>query len=174
MKRFIIDGYNLLHVLGLMKPHMTAAGLIAARTRLLDMLAEGTKERSVLVTVVFDAANAPKRIPAEDDYRGITILAAKHEEADDLIEGLVQRDATPRALTVISNDRRLIKTAQRRGCVSMHCEEFLDWLLQSPPPRASQAGEPAAAVPAETEHWLREFGHLDTDPDLGRPLEFPE
>src|SRR5262245_2108496 len=139
MKHIGIDGYNLMHVLGLMRQQMTPAGLVAARTRLLDLLAEGTRDRNVRLTVVFDAANAPRRVPEEEDYRGITIRAAKHEEADDLIEGIVQRDALPRELAIVSNDRRLIKTTERRGCLSMHCEEFLDW-LQEEPHQAETAG----------------------------------
>jgi predicted RNA-binding protein with PIN domain len=173
MQHFLIDGYNLLHVLGLMRAEMTPAGLMAARTRMLDLLVDRTRAREVRIEVVFDAANAPQRVPEQADYRGLVVHAAKRSEADDLIEGMIQQAPRRAEMTIVSNDRRLLKAAQRAGCVAQRCEEFLDWLM-APPPRAATNPEADSAKQDSLElgHWLREFGHLDQDPQLGQPEDF--
>ena len=57
---FLIDGYNLMHAVGLASRAMPAAKFERGRTRLLDWLADGVKDRAG-VRVVFDAQQAPAR-----------------------------------------------------------------------------------------------------------------
>src|SRR5437879_5809156 len=94
---YLIDGYNLVHAMGILGGRVGPAGLENARQRLLDYLgsAHGSEEGAA-VTVVFDARHAPPGVPAEGHYRGLHIrFAVKHDEADDLIEELIHEARAP-------------------------------------------------------------------------------
>jgi predicted RNA-binding protein with PIN domain len=175
----VIDGYNLLHVMGAMRPRLGAEGLRSVRRGLLLRLVDAVREHQV--TVVFDAADAPPDVPIEELYRGIRILFArrKGEQADDVIEDLLKSDSAPKRLTVVSNDQRLSRAAKRRGATSWSCAEFLEWLdvqhrRQSPSSAEAELRDKDEGLnPNQLAHWLREFQDLDQDPTLGEPpLEF--
>ena len=61
---FLIDGYNLLHAMGVLHGRVGPTGLQKARLRLLGLLHGAHGEASSAVTVVFDAAHAP---PADEE-----------------------------------------------------------------------------------------------------------
>src|SRR4051794_6738903 len=110
---YLIDGYNLLHGLGLISRRAGPKGLEKARARLLEYLGEVCGGKDVGVTVVFDAAGARPGVAAEHDYFGIRVVfAVGHDEADDLIELLIERESSPRSLTVVSDDHRLQQAAR--------------------------------------------------------------
>jgi predicted RNA-binding protein with PIN domain len=179
--RYLIDGYNLLHAMGVLAGRTGPGGLEKARRRLLGLLRGAHGEQAAEVTVVFDAAGAPPGVPAEQEYQGVQVRFALRREADDLIEELIRRDPAPRSLTVVSDDRRLRQAARRRRCPALGCEEYLDELDRRRPPRRPTP-DPGAAKPegvsrAETNHWLSEFAGLDDDPafkELADPPEFRE
>jgi uncharacterized protein len=177
---YLIDGYNLLHAMGLLRGKVGPKGLEKARLGLLGLLRAVYGEEASGVTVVFDAANAPPGIPAEQDYQGVHVrFASQQEQADDLIEALIHQDSAPRRLTVVSDDRRIRHAAQRRHCTVSSCAEYLHWLEQHRRERR-HAGQEGVAKPEhlsqqETEHWLREFASLQNDPrlkELSDPLAF--
>src|SRR5262249_55554145 len=121
--RLLIDGYNLLHVMGLMRPRLGPEGLLKARRALIGRLARALSANAHEVTVVFDASAAPPDVPREESQRGVHIYYAqrKGEEADDVIERLLQEDSAPKSLTMVSNDHRLIRAAKRRGATALAC-----------------------------------------------------
>jgi predicted RNA-binding protein with PIN domain len=179
---FLIDGYNLLHVMGLMRPRLGPDGLLRARRALLGRLAGALSAEEHEVTVVFDAAEAPPDVPDEERHRGIRVLYSqrKGEEADDVIERLIQHDSAPKRLTVVSNDQRLVRAAKRRSALAMDGSRFLDWLdrqyasKQPEKPNAEPREKDRGAGPSEAAHWLREFAELDQDPTLGEPPRLQE
>ena len=57
--RYLIDGYNLLHAMGVLHGQTGPKVLEKARLRLLSMLRGRFEQRTGNVTVVFDAAHAP-------------------------------------------------------------------------------------------------------------------
>src|SRR5437763_981942 len=77
-----------------------APGLLErARLSLLGRLCAVFSSEAHRVTVVFDAAAAPRGVSSEQSFRGLQVRFAVHEEqADDLIEELIKKDATPRQL----------------------------------------------------------------------------
>jgi predicted RNA-binding protein with PIN domain len=166
----LIDGYNLLHAMGVLRGRLGPTGLAKARLRLLGLLrgAYGPVEAG-RVTVVFDAAGATPGAAEVQDYRGIQVrFATRQPEADDLIEFLIGHDSAPRQLRVISDDRRIQKAARRRRCVVVPCDDFLRWLERHrrarrarPSPAATKPGKLSAA---ETRRWLDEFADLQDDP----------
>jgi hypothetical protein len=181
--RYLIDGYNLLHAMGVLCGKVGPRGLERARLTLLNRLsaAPGAGE----ITVVFDASGAPPHAAAEEDYQGLHVRYALDGEADDLIEALIQREAAPRQLTVVSDDHRLQQAARRRRCVVLGCLDYLEARERSHPtpspsplPSPSRGGEgkgegavkPEAVSEDETRHWLREFADLADDPKIREAL----
>ncbi len=180
---FLIDGYNLLFAEGMIRGRAGPTGLEKARLGLLGMLKGAFGDEAGKVTVVFDAAKAPPGLEPEQDYHGIHVLFAKPgEQADDLIERLILHDSAPRQVSVVSNYHRIQQAARHRHCEVMSCGDFLDLVerrrRQRPPARPqSESGKPESVSRGETQHWLREFGGLDNDPDFKAafdPFDFEE
>jgi predicted RNA-binding protein with PIN domain len=178
--RFLIDGYNLLHAMGLLKSPAGPRSLEKARLGLLGLLASTYEQDPSAVTVVFDAAEAPANVPDEYEHRGIRVRFAVHEEqADELIEKLIQHHSAPRQLTVVSDDHRIQQAARRRHCNPLGCGEYLDSLYRQRRQNRQQpshsAGKPQGISESDRQHWLREFIDLETDPalrDLSDPREW--
>jgi uncharacterized protein len=163
--RYLIDGYNLLHAMGLLHGRTGPHALENARLALLARLC-GESDAAAM-TVVFDAAGAPPGAADEEDYRDIHIYYARDGSADDVIETLIQREATPSQLTIVSDDHRIQQAGRRRRCPVLGC---LDYLVERPAPDRSKPALPEAplkpegASGEELQHWLREFADLANDP----------
>jgi predicted RNA-binding protein with PIN domain len=169
--RYLIDGYNLLHAMGLLRPNNAGPkALENARLDLLDRLHALFADNSTQLTVIFDAVRLPRRGVAEHDYCGIHVRFAVRQEADDLIESLVQGDASPKSLAVVSDDHRVQVAARRRQCLVLACNEFLDVgerKLRPSPAKASQPpNKPETVSQEERQRWMAEFADLDNDPAL--------
>src|SRR5207253_2465456 len=115
-------------------------------------------------------ADARQRYHAIDVY-----FAVDQDEADDLIEELIRKSATPKQLAVVSDDHRIQRAANRRQCVVLGCGDFLDVLdrarrrrQQSPPEAPEKRDGPS---PEETRRWLEEFGDIERDPRLKQFFE---
>lgn len=167
---YLIDGYNLLHALGMVQRSMAPGGLETARVRLLNFLAQTLGDRSSNATVVFDARQAPHGVPRVQQFQQLLVrFAPKNQSADDLIETLIEQALDPARLVVISNDSRLQNAARRGGARAWSHEQLLDFLDRQPTPPADSilAEEKQDKVtPAEVEAWLKEFGDLEKDPSL--------
>jgi predicted RNA-binding protein with PIN domain len=179
---YLIDGYNLLHAMGVLSGRVGPHGLEKARARLLGLLAGGFADEAGAVTVIFDAANAPPHVPAEQSFRGVHVrFAVRQDEADDLIELLLRQDSAPRRVTLVSDDRRLQQAARRRSCQVQGCDEFLEWLdrhrRDRTPPQAAAPEKRERLTEAEMRSWLDEFADLADDPqfkELFDPFPFEE
>ncbi len=167
--RYLIDGYNLLHAMGLLVGKVGPHGLEKARLALLGRLCGDHGADAVAVTVVFDASRAPPGAVAEEDYRGLHIRYALDREADDVIETLIQRDAAPRQLTIVSDDHRLQQAARRRRCPVLGCLDYLEERerqRRSKPATAEASAKPESVSDEERQRWLREFADLVDDPKV--------
>lgn len=179
---YLIDGYNLLHQMGLLEGRAGPSGLERARSALLNRLRGALGADAASVTVVFDAAKARPGATEVHDYHGIRVRYAVHQEqADDLIELLIRQDGTPRQLTVVSDDHRVQKAGRRRHCTVLGCDAFLDWLEKrrqsGRKPGVERPGKPDGVSRADAQHWLREFADLENDPDFKEafdPFDFDE
>jgi predicted RNA-binding protein with PIN domain len=155
---FLIDGYNLMHAVGLLG-RTRRGNLDRARTRLLDWLADTAAGRSDVLRVVFDARTATSNSP-EQDHRGVRVVFATGRTADELIEELVSEERHPGRLTVVSNDAQVQEAGRRRGCGVRACEEFVDWLIEdrrgaTPTSDPEKPGPQATAD--EMSAWLAAF-----------------
>jgi predicted RNA-binding protein with PIN domain len=175
---YLIDGYNLLHALGLLHERAGPTGLEKARLRLIGLL-RGAHARGA-ITVVFDSGPHAPDLPDEQEDHGIHIRFSKHpEKADDVIEHLIRRDSAPRQLTVVSDDHRVQQAARRRQCRALGCLDFVEELDRARKRHTSQspADERAPASSEETRRWLEEFGEIANDPEfkqLSEPKEFQD
>lgn len=157
--RFVIDGYNLMHALG-MAPKPGGMSLERSRVRFVEWLAVAIRSRIIDVCVVFDSQHAGGN---EQELRGIRLKFANARTADDVIEETIQAERTPGQLTVISSDNRLIAAATRRGCTAWRCSKFVDWLQSAPPKETEPTGEKEEEKPStlsrlEMDEWLQRFG----------------
>ena len=173
---YVIDGYNLLHAMGVLGGRAGPRGLEKARGRLLGLLAGAFADNTAAVTVVFDAAGALPGADAELAERGLHVLfAVGKQEADDVIERLIRQSSAPKSLHVVSDDHRVQQAARRRHCVVLECEDFLlllDRMRQSQRRRPEALAEKQEGLSEqEMQSWLKEFGDLEKDPALKKAFE---
>jgi predicted RNA-binding protein with PIN domain len=169
--RYLIDGYNLAHALGVLAGKVNPAGLERARSDLLAAIAAAHGEAAGDVTVVFDARSA-RGLERRQSIAGIEVRFAVGEEADDVIERLVRADAAPKQLAVVSDDRRIREAARRRGCAPLGCQAYLDRLEAMPRIQASRPPppeKPDVPTPAEAAEWAERFSQPPACPPRRRP-----
>lgn len=115
----IVDGYNIIHALPPLKD-MLAAGLDAARMKLLEMLSSYQGYRDIKMTVVFDAYKTDRTPESITQYDNIEVVFTKKDEtADAYIERTVH-DLTDRyMITVATSDGLEQLTVMRLGALRM-------------------------------------------------------
>src|SRR2546429_8677326 len=178
---YLIDGYNLLHAMGVLRGRVGPRGLEKARQRLLGLLQGALGAEASNATIVFDAAGAPAGAKDEQEYQGIHVRFAVHQEqADDLIEDLIHHDSAPKQLTVVSDDHRLQQAARRRHCPVLGCLDFLkelDRTRRRHKQKSTEKPEKQAPSPQDMDRWLRAFADLDNEPEMKElfgPFDFGE
>jgi uncharacterized protein len=181
--RWLIDGYNLMHAGGLARPGLVGEAFRRARRRFLDeiSLALGP-ERASETTVVFDASVPPGDFALASTYRGLAVLFALGDEnADARIEKLIAGHSNPKALTVVSTDRRVREAASRRRSRSVTALQFweeIDDLKERHAARPKDRVDPkpgdapltAQPSAAESAMWLETFRHVDEQDDVKEVL----
>jgi uncharacterized protein len=174
--RLLIDGYNLMHEIGLMGRRFGPDGLRKVRHRFLNDLAAALDPAVVSqTTVVFDAAAPPEGLPGEVTHKGISVVfAVSDESADDRVERLIASHSSPKKLTVVSSDHRLQQAARRRKAKVLTSDAFWTEIKshrRRPPalalelPPLDELKEREGPTPRESDHWLREFADLANDPE---------
>jgi uncharacterized protein len=161
----LIDGYNLLHVSGIMGRGIGPGGLQRSRLALVNFLAESIAPEDLSrTTIVFDAHDAPPGLPQVIHHGGITVrFAVKYETADALIEELIRVDSAPRRLVVVSSDHEIQRAARRRKAKAVDSDVWYAELRRARRERneASAAGSarpPAPLLEEDVNYWLRQFG----------------
>jgi predicted RNA-binding protein with PIN domain len=164
---FLIDGYNLMHALGL-APQPVRLSLERSRLRLIDYLAAEMGSAAANVCLVFDS----KRSDGNDEqiHRGVFVLFTRGETADDLIERLIREEKVPAELIIVSNDQRLRHAAERKGCPAWTCGEFIDWIAAGCKSKQADVREaiepkPQAMTNDEMREWLDAFGAANDHAD---------
>lgn len=151
---FLIDGYNLLHSLA-----RERSG-VAAREHLISLLEAFCAGGAYRARLVFDPTSGMKR----NERRGtleIRNVPQGRTADEEILEALRATDDRTE-FTVVSNDREIVRTAQKRRCAVLPCEEFARMISKRP--GTPEKGGPVS--PGEVDYWMREFG-LD-DPDRPR------
>jgi predicted RNA-binding protein with PIN domain len=178
--RTLIDGYNVMYVLGLLEKRLGPNGLRKARTRFLnDLAARVDAVAAHQTTVVFDAQEGPVHLPRAATHKGITILYADEDEgADARIETLIAAHSTPKSLTVVSTDHRIRQAAARRKARVLTAEAFWQELEtprrgppSPPPPTAEEEARLHGLAPEEAARWLETFRDVVTAPETRAALD---
>ena len=157
----LIDGYNLLHLSGLLPARLGPGGLERARLALANLLAASLQPDELRrTTVVFDAAHAPSGLPREFTHRGVHVrFADEGKDADTVLEDLIRREPTPHKLVVVSSDHRIQKAARHRKAQAVDSDVWYDELLAARWRRTQPSEpEPEQAPPQDLDYWLSYFG----------------
>lgn len=100
----LVDGYNIMNAWPRLK-ELSAENLDAARTRLMDILANYRGYRQMILILVFDAYKVPGGEGSVTDHHGIHVVYTKEAEtADAYIEKAVHRLAREFDVTVATSD----------------------------------------------------------------------
>ena len=167
----LIDGYNLLHVTGIVGRGLGPGTLERSRRAMLNFIAASLQPSELgRATVVFDAKDAPPGLPRTVRHEGLTVrYASEHDEADELIEELIRADSAPRRLTVVSSDHRIQRAARRRKAIAIDSDQWYAQLIGRR--RSQHLAEPSADIKPgsplseeEVQRWLREFSDAPDDP----------
>jgi predicted RNA-binding protein with PIN domain len=166
MMRVLIDGYNLMHAMGLLNGPVGPHGLAKARAALFGRLTAVHTETDA-VTVVLDARGALPGADESESRGPIEICYTLREEADDFIERRIAHDSAPTRLVVVSNDHRLRDAARRRGCDSWSCGDYADWLERQERDRArarpSEPDKPVSVSDNEKKRWEELFREVERE-----------
>lgn len=158
--RYLIDGYNLMYALGLVRRDGGRAGWDRARRQMLDWLADRTGAAASEVSVVLDAQMAIPGPLIKESHRGLWVIRLPGNTADALIEGLLKEEPSPATLTVVSNDGRVRDAAKQCGCPLLQCMEYIDRLVsrREPVHLPAQNEKDIRATEKEKAEWLKAFG----------------
>lgn len=163
---YVIDGYNLMHALGLMSRGARPGQLRRARTALLERLTRMPAAAQNHFLVVFDSSPNRADDPKMQEIRGISVVFSHDRPADDWIIRYLASDPQCRDLVIVTDDRRIHTAARRKGCAFLRCVDFLAAGKSAiEPPRnhpATDQEKPQSLSNQDVAEWLAEF----TDPDV--------
>ncbi|MDP6987583.1 MAG: NYN domain-containing protein [Phycisphaerales bacterium] len=151
--RVVVDAWNVLHVQGVLPPGLAGIGLAG-----LGRLMLATRWGRTHITLACDGPiqARPEGVPA-----AIHVAWSGTEEADDIIEGLIDRTTSPGRLVIVSSDNRLRKAAKRRRCKRLTSEQFLRTILDdlaAKPPDRPDSPEHRDRPDDQAADWERQFG----------------
>jgi len=166
--RILIDGYNLAHAstwLALKGRVREPEGL---RHMLVEMLVHYAEHTDDAMTLIFDGLPADhQRTINRAASAGIEVIFSGHnDDADGVIERMLDLTTGARDMLVVSSDRRIRTAAAHAGARSSSSGEFFNRMrtaLTRPDPaaptepNAKYTGVPPADVPL----WLRILGFED-------------
>ena len=166
----IIDGYNLMHAVGLARQQYGQGDLERSRNAFINFLSLAISEKqSARTIVVFDAFDAPDNLSRKYQQSGMTILFAPSGcDADSVIEEMIENHSAPKQVLVVSSDHRIQRAARKRRAKSIDSDLFLIKLeklheknkstKEALPPQ--KLGQHISDM--ETDYWLEEFGSIPT------------
>jgi uncharacterized protein len=166
----LIDGYNLLHVTDLFGQGAAAGTLQGSREALLAFLARALNDRErKQTTIVFDAAGAPPGLPTIVPWEGITARFARgYDDADALLEELIEQHPAPKSLTVVSGDRRVQRAARHRGAKAEESQSWFNELRKRS--TTSAAARDVKLQPSEdASYWVKQFADVEVESEDAVP-----
>jgi predicted RNA-binding protein with PIN domain len=160
--RYLIDAYNVLHLVHRL-PDRHAVVNTTDLCRLIERSQMGR------ATVVCDGRPKPDEDPSAMGESVRMIHSGASQDADTVIEKMLEEDPGARDMTVVSNDRRIQAAAKRRGAASMASETFLNRLAEALDSQRSNTRSNRPEL-GDTDHWMRKF-ELDTEANPIQPSD---
>lgn len=155
----IIDGYNLLHAAGLARRQYGPGGLQRSRFQLIRQLERFlSAEAAKNCTVVFDAFGAPstddEKTPTTPSLAGSPriMFAPAGTDADTAIEKLLLSHSAPGQVLIVSGDRRLQRSAERRRAGWVDSEVFWTELTEETAQTRKSANNSGKPKDTATDH----------------------
>ncbi len=154
---------------------MSARGnLHRVRQRLVGALSSLlTDEEQTRTTLVFDTSSeideAAQMLTQQS--RMTLLFSVDYESADDHIADLLAHHPAPKQVVVVSSDRQVQRSAQRRQAQFRSSDTWYDWLESRMDSNnlatesdsiSDHPAKDAELTDAERDYWLREFG-MDSD-----------
>ncbi len=133
--QYFIDGYNVLHRKQQLDAHNLQEARESLRTRLM-LFCEG-KHR---VRLVWDSGDRDTPIGSVKRFRAVYEVYVQN--ADEYLVQSVRREAKGQTITVVSNDRDVIKRCRKHGAQIMSSDEFLELLDDEGDDFPGYPGEP--------------------------------
>lgn len=153
MKKFVIDGHNLI-------PKVPGIRLqdVEDENRLIEMINEFCRLSRSQVELFFDGAPLPGQ-PAKKTGLVHPHFVRKGLSADDAISEYVRMHQNPgNLLIVVSSDHRVTAAAKRAGCEVLTSETFAAEMRRVfSSPRATQELREKPLSDSEVAGWLEEF-----------------
>jgi predicted RNA-binding protein with PIN domain len=153
-RRYVIDGYNLLHQFPELRKRMEG-DLEGAREGMLARLAGFSQRKSVSMTVVFDGA--PGSIKAPSRWRSIdTVFSSPPQKADPVIKKIVASRKKGEEMVVVTSDREIGMYARLCGIRVESAETFARGLEVGPENGLERKFDHPLSE-EEVEEWMRLF-----------------
>jgi predicted RNA-binding protein with PIN domain len=145
---FLIDGYNLLHVV--------TRGRVGdeERRRLIRRVEEFCRRGGYRARIVFDPTGGTRRRETRGNVAVHYVSPGSTADGEILAALAATKDRT--AYTVVTNDRGIAREAEGRKIKVMSCEDFARAV-----PAEAPAKEPGELSRGEVDDWMREFGIED-------------
>lgn len=161
----IIDTFNVLHTVGVLPPDLAGLDVPGLAALILR-----SRYAAVKVTFACDGLPAadlppqgPLELPSSPDHASTMNMrySGQASTADDLIRQVIDSSTAPRRLIVVSSDHAIQKHANRRRCVVLTSQEFLQHLADDANlPRTAPSGNvrrPSGMSAEQVEQWKHVF-----------------
>ncbi|OGB68510.1 MAG: hypothetical protein A2Y94_14085 [Caldithrix sp. RBG_13_44_9] len=158
-KKIIIDGYNLIKA----NPDIFSKmpDLESQRHHLLKILQSAPVLHGKEILVVFDGTTGQNFPPAEKKGRIQLIFSGKTQEADEVIQKLIRKNASSQMMQIISSDRSIKNTAKDHRVSTMTSQEFWKSLLGNHIKTSRAVNEDSSSnrhlSDNEIQEWLKLF-----------------
>lgn len=166
---YIIDGYNVILNGGYSsgQGHRSDGSVADSRYHFLRSLSNYVRKKRVRITVVWDGGSSTA-YPRSETHDGVqSIYTPPGLSADEQIVRMVEKKPNPRAVTVVSNDRRhIVAVVRNLGSQTMGVEQFLSLIGNGRKSsggtgrksgHGDASGEKKEANDLSVEDWLKLF-----------------
>jgi predicted RNA-binding protein with PIN domain len=159
-RRYLIDGYNLLHQVPELRRQMEY-DLQNSREGLLIRLSAFSLSKSVDVSVVFDGID--ESLPATSRWRGLAVHFSKPpQKADPLIKRMISERRKNEEMVVITSDREIDMYARLCGVKVESSQTFALAMTRNPSSDLEKKNSHPISE-KELDEWMRLFGQKPED-----------
>lgn len=159
LPHYIIDGYNLLHAVPVLKKALSRDA-IGAREQLIALVARQTVRRKFRCTIVFDGTSpAGKHPPAP--HSPVHVVYSSPLTADAGIRAMIEKSKQRTNLVIISSDHEILNHARACSCTTHTSKYFSAWLFEGDD--AAEEKDQTSLSKREVDEWLKIFGREPED-----------
>ena len=168
--KYVIDACNLIFQDDVLEETLDAHGFPAVRALLVRILTRFAQaERLDEIVAVFDGSEKAQHRPRSEvcsNGRVRLIYADPRDEADQEIIAIVQGTRQPGTITVVTNDKFILREVKAAGGKTHGCGPFLRRIRRSvrrakDPLRGEDPRKYHGISPREVEEWMKVFGFQD-------------